>query len=464
MDASTESASSRHAKSDFELLVSYGRRNLWVILACVLAAIVAALLYIALAKPAYRATAVLIIQPQSSQPDTREAAPATPELVRSQLEVLKSQRVLDAAIRKLNLTRDAEFTEDVPAGARETARIAAAREALSDLLTVENDGRSYTISVTAKSVDPDKAARIANAVATAYIDAQREQKVRLIEATQGTLGRRLADLRSETFAAEQAAESYRQRVGLVPLSSVPEDSESYAASTPASREIIEMSKEHAALAARRAQARARFAAQQGALARGRGDSTSEVLSSSVISSLRTQEAELATRESELLARYRGDHPLVRPVQAELSQVRRSIAAETARIHRSVAADAAASDRALQSGSAFMDTLAAERSGDLAASTRLTQLQREARLKRQTYEEFAAQMQRASERASLQLPDVLLISPASAPIKATSPSRTMILLGAMVFGLIIGLLIGMVRSMMAGRTVVVDEQRISARPA
>ena len=454
MDATTTRRQKRE-RSDFELLQDYGRRNWRVVLACVVAAVGIAVLYLALSQPSYKATAVMIMQPQSTQGEDQQAAPATPELVRSQLEILKSQRVLSLAVDRLNLARDPAFTAEAPGGASIAVRKAAAREELAERLLVENDGRSYTITLTASAADPEKAARIANTVAQAYIEVQRQQKVRIVEAAEQGLSRRLADLRSQTIFAEQLAENYRQQSGLVPLSSVPEDSESYAAATPASREIIEMSREHASLAAQRAQALARSSAQRNSISRGRGDSTAEVLSSSVVSNLRVREAQLSQRRSELLARYEPAHPLVGPVEAELAQIRRQLGDEIQRIHSSVDSQARASQQAFRSGDAFMQQLAGERSSDLAASTRLNQLQRDAKIKRETYEEFAAQMQRAAERASLQLPDVLLVSPASPPIRDSAPNPALLLLVAAIIGLVIGLALGLLRSMLSNREVVVD---------
>lgn len=465
MDASVTSPSDeQHARSDIQLLVAYGRRNWWLVLACMVAAILLGLAYLVIAKPAYRATAVLLIQPQAPDSDDRQAAQATPELVRSQLEVVKSQRVLDRAVDKLGLANDSNFTSEVSPAARPAIRAAAARDELANRIEADNDGRSYTINLTAKASDPNKAANIANTVADAYINVQRDQKVKLVERTQQALGRRLSDLRDQTIAAEMAAESYRQQAHLYPLSSIPEDSESYAAATPASREIIEMSKEHASLASQRAQAQARYAAQQRAIANGRGQDTPEVLSSSVISDLRTREAQVAQRESELLARYRPDHPLVQPIEAELHSIRSDIAAEINRIHASVALQARSSAQAFQRGDAFMGSLEQARSRDLAASTRLTELQRDAKIKRATYEEYAAQMQRATERAGLQLPDVLLISPASPPLRSTGPKPPLVLLIAAFLGLLVGLALGLVRSMTADRRVRVAETETVTRRA
>jgi uncharacterized protein involved in exopolysaccharide biosynthesis len=436
----------RDLQSDRQLLTTFIRRNWWVVLGCTLVAVLLAWLYLQSRAENYKAVAVLIIQPQNTQGDTREALPATPELVRSQLEVLRSQRVLDEAVRQLKLDREPDFVGDAAA----PLRPAAAREELRDRLQVENDGRSYIITLGATDEAPDQAAALANTVASIYVAAQRQQKVQAVDATRSALSRRLAALRNDTIAAEQAAENYRQRAGLVPLSSIPEDSESYAAATPASREIIEMSRERAALAARDAEASARYQAQRQAISRGRGDSTGEVLSSSVISSLRTQEAELARRESELLARYEPNHPLVRPVRAQLAEVRRSISQEVSRIHASVASSAGASSQAMRRGDQVMNQLEGERSRDLAASTRLSQLQRDARLKRNTYEEFATQMQRAGERAGLQLPDVALVSAATPPVRASGTPAAMVFLVAAAAGFLLGGLLAALRSYLQTR--------------
>ena len=464
MDAAvTEVSEQRRDRSDVQLLLAYGRRNWWLVLACVIVALLLGAAFLAVKKPAYHSTAVLLIQPQApdSSNGTPTAAPATPELVRSQLEILKSQQVLDTVVGKLQLAKDPAFTKEVSSNASAPMRAAAARDELSKRIDVDNDGRSYTINLTAQAADPNKAAAIANTTANSYIDVQRDQKVKLLERTQQALDRRLSDLRDQTFAAELTAENYRQRAHLYPLSSVPEDSESYAAATPASREIIEMSKEHASLASQRAQAQARYAAQQRAIASGRGSDTPEVLSSSVISDLRTREAQVAQRESELLARYRPDHPLVQPVQAELRAIRSNIAAEINRIHLSVATQARSSAQAYQQGDAFMSSLEQRRSRDLAASTRLTELQREAKIKRATYEDYAAQAQRATQRVELQLPDVMLISPASPPLKAAGPKPALVLLIAALAGLIVGLALGLVRSMLADRRVRVTDKRVRA---
>jgi succinoglycan biosynthesis transport protein ExoP len=464
MDALTdEVATARASPSDLEMLAAFGRRNWWLVAACGALGLLGGLVYVALAPRSYEASAVLIIQPRSSDPSSQQSPPATPELVRSQVEVLQSRSVLDPAVRQLALYHDPEF--DGAAGAPPTARrIAAAEQALSDRLTVDNDGRSYAINLTVRSHDPEKAARIANAIASLYVEQERAQKINQIESTQRSLGTRLADLREQTLASENAAESFRRASGLVPLSSIPEDSESYSAATPASREIIELAKENADLAGKAAEGRARLMSQQRAIASGHGDSTVEVLASPVIANLRQQEADVAKQKAELLAKYRPDHPLIRPIEDKLAQIRSEISAETARVHSSVASNAGASTEAFGTADRYMDALTSRRSGELSASTRLSQLQDDAKLKRKVYEEFAAQMQRATEQASVQLPDVNLASPASAPIRPSAPKKGPVLLVAVAAGLLLGILLGLARSLIARPGTLVEVRRTRASAA
>src|SRR5690349_15471919 len=141
MDGLTEGgAVLRQPPSDLDILASYGRRNWWVVAACVLLCLLLGIAYLAMARKSYDASAVVIIQPQNSDPNAQQV-PATPELVRSQVEVLQSRRVLDAVVTGLKLYRDPEF--DGSAGYAPTPfHIAAAEQALSDRLKVDNDGRS----------------------------------------------------------------------------------------------------------------------------------------------------------------------------------------------------------------------------------------------------------------------------------------------------------------------------------
>lgn len=437
--------------SDMTYLRAFARRNWWVFAICLVAALLGAAAWLTIKKPRYEATTVLLLQPQATGPEQAGGAPtASQELVRSQFALIESEQVLGAVVGKLGLDRDPDFTREAPSGAAKPQREAAARAELKDRLRIDNDGRSFTINLTATARDPVLAARIANAAATAYVEAQRQQKVQVLQSTRGALAKQLDSLRQATLTAEQSAEALRRRLGLLPLSSLPEDGESYENSTPSSREIVELARARASLEVESASARGKLSAQQAAIRSGRGDATAEVVASPVVAQLRTNEATLAQRLAELQAKYSNDHPLVVPVRAQLAQTRRLIAAETARIHSSVASQASAGTIALRNSDVRLQTLQAQRDRDLSASVQLRQLTRDAQLRRDTYEQFAAQMQRATERASLQLPDVLIISNATPPLRRSEQGTMIVLLAFVLAGLIAATAISLWRSLRARR--------------
>lgn len=451
MDALTDMDEKRlRYREDRSLLADFARRNWWVFVLCLGLAAVAAGIFIATSRPRYEATAVLLIQPQGTGVDSSDTAVATPELVRSQVSIIQSQRVLAAVVDKLGLEADPAFTGDAPVDAAPRELEAAARDELAQRLAVDNDGRSYTIDLAVTAEDPARAAEIANTTAATFIELQKDQKVGLIESTQAALGQRLTDLRARAIDAEDQAEAFRRQSGLLPLSSLPEDAESYTNATPSSREIIELTRERAGLSADRATAMGKLRAQEAAIRRGRGASTAEVLASPVITQLKIEQSQLERQESELLAKYTSDHPLVVPVQAELRQLRATIADEIGRIHASIRSSAEASNDAVGMSNSEMNALEGKRSRDLAASIRLRQLQRDAQLRRDNYERYASQMQQTTERAGLQLPDVVLISAATPPLRDEGQPPALIMLLALAAGFFVAAPIALWRSMQAGR--------------
>lgn len=441
------------APTDGEYLRAFARRNRWVFVICSVLALVAALAFLMLKPPKYEATAAMLLQPQATSGDANAVAtPATPELVRSQFAIIQSQQVLDTVVRKLKLDHDRAFTRGAPSGATPQQNAAAARDKLAKELKVDNDGRSYTIYLSARADSAARAALITNTLAATYIDAERQQKVHVLQSTRAALGAQLSDLRARTIQAEAAAEQFRQQTDLLPLSSLPEDGESYQNSTPASREIVEMARAAAALTVDDASAQGKYAAQQRAIRRGRGAATAEVLASPVVTQLREQEAQFAQQESDLLTKYTPNHPRVRPVHAQLVAVRGAIAEEIGRIHASVRSRAEASSIARDKAKAMMGELEGRRNHDLAASVKLRQLTREAQLSRDTYEQFATQMQRATERAALQLPDVLLVSSATPPLRPSGLPRPILILLFLLGGLLVAVPISLYRSLRPGARV------------
>jgi succinoglycan biosynthesis transport protein ExoP len=86
---------------------------------------------------------------------------------------------------------------------------------LADRLTVGRIGMSFLIEIGASAHSPEKSAQIANAVATAYIDDQKEVKHEVNQAASGWLQDRLQQLSEQSAAAEQAVVEFKRTNNIV---------------------------------------------------------------------------------------------------------------------------------------------------------------------------------------------------------------------------------------------------------
>jgi len=84
-------------------------------------------------------------------------------------------------------------------------------------LDVTSKGRSRVITVAFTSINATLAAKVPNAVADAYIANQLLAKTSATAQATKWLDERVAELREQVLAADEAVESYRRRAGIVPI-------------------------------------------------------------------------------------------------------------------------------------------------------------------------------------------------------------------------------------------------------
>ena len=142
-----------------------------LIIGSMLVAIAAAVVYLFFASPSYVARSELLIEPlkiQGGGDSGGQAIPVDQGQVESQVEVLRSKKVADDVIRRLNLTSDPEFVPAKISGdAAERFRVAS--EEFGSRLSVRRIGQSYVVEVSFRASNPENAAQIVNAVDDAYL-------------------------------------------------------------------------------------------------------------------------------------------------------------------------------------------------------------------------------------------------------------------------------------------------------
>ena len=327
----------------------------WRLIALVTALAVAiGVAYIAASPKLYTAQADMIIDTKRVTWSQAEMASENRTVedasVESEIETTKSEQVAKTVVRQLKLAEDPEF---VGSGSGLKSRILSlfrfggrpeteptkdelmrrALATLKDNLRVIRLGRSYIEQITYTSPDRDKAARIANAFADAYIEDQIQAKFEATRRASVWLEQRIGELR------KQASDAYREVQDFKSQNNIIIGVDGKLASE------VELDQLGVALAKARAdtsQAKARLDRIERVLEQRTDKETlnipdpvvTDALSNPVITKLRQQFLDDQNKESEWSARYGADHQAARNLRAEMAALQRAIWDEISRIAES----------------------------------------------------------------------------------------------------------------------------------
>lgn len=218
----------------FQDISRFLRRHFAIIASCCVVSLAIALFLIYSAQHRYTARAQILIDPNTTHllrdPQAGPDRSLDTAQVEGQVAVLRSESLAYTVIGKLKLTDDPEFQgppttfmQEVIATvktllgfgeriANESAQDSRQRTALDVFfggLDVRRVGTSYAIDIFYTSVDPDKAARIANEVASAYIDDQLKAMSRAAQQGSAWLETRLNQLRAQLNVSARQLESFK---------------------------------------------------------------------------------------------------------------------------------------------------------------------------------------------------------------------------------------------------------------
>ena len=213
---------------DFGKICSVLWRGRATILFTTVVALALAALFVVVAPHEFTATTQILIDPSdlravgdgTTQPT--QMSDAALMQVESQVNVLTSDAVLRRVVASQALDRDPEFARGpsflsvlmgrgaIPGG----ATLAALNE-LKRRVNVSRDERTFVVQVSVTSRSPEKAVRIANAIAEAYLAEQTQVRADAARQVSQSLGARLADLKDRVREADQKVEAYKARNNLL---------------------------------------------------------------------------------------------------------------------------------------------------------------------------------------------------------------------------------------------------------
>ncbi|MCE4225040.1 AAA family ATPase [Methylobacterium sp. C25] len=302
-------------------------------------------------QPTFSAEVSLLVEARKVQifnnASVYDEAPLDGSGIETQIGIIRSDKNLAAVIDKLHLLDVPEFTKppesafarlrnfvaalfatdekegkDAVAPSSD-ALMAQAIEALKARLEVWRVGGSYVVAVRFRASDPLRAANVANGIASAYIDGQRDIRSAGTLAASTWMQERLAELHLQSLAADQAVIDFKSKNKIVTAQG----------HLLNDQELGALNAEVAAARERSTEARARLDRINAVIKANQVDprsaaTVSDVANSPGMAKLRSEFIELSARIADWSARYGAKHQAVENLQRKLQVINSAIASET----------------------------------------------------------------------------------------------------------------------------------------
>jgi polysaccharide biosynthesis transport protein len=464
-DFASSPSSSRSNEADLSQILLTVWRHKFLILGIMTVITALSHIYIGRLTPRYTAEATLLLDTRSANvgidPVVSDLRPDA-NVIRSEVDVLRSRWLAHRVVQDLDLARDPEFNpalrppepgltqrlgtigwlpqplRDRLAGAHDGGQVKTSPPQASSVtplstvinillskLAVLNDGRSYTVTLYYESENPEKAARIVNAFADLYLAGQREGKYQAAERGAEWLEEKIGELRERVRRTENAALEYRNQHSLLDLGG----------GTLLDNRLADLTKELAEAKNQRIRAETRLgevrrlvaAAKRGSFTPGTigGPELQEL--ERLLAATRQAKAQLA----ELGTTFGEKHPRMIEARAQVDELETQLELEINRIVAGLAGEASIAFAQEYEFAAELEQLEEQNLRAHRDALELHSLASEAAASRSLLDTFLANLDRTAVQLDLVQPDARILSRAEAPTWPSYPQRRILLALAVV---------------------------------
>jgi capsular exopolysaccharide synthesis family protein len=447
-------------------------RGKYLILGCWLLFIVPTILILQQTTRLYTATAEILVEgPEASDMLSGQSANMmyrfNDAIMPTEVSVVSSLMLAERVVNRLELYNDPEFNPalrepsalagffqwlnpmrwlislsqqsppstgaELSAEEKQQRQRGAVVQAFQSRLLAEYKRRSFIITVSFTSENKEKAARIANAVAEAYVMDRLEASFDNARRVTGWLGERLTSLRKDVSEAESAVEEYRATYGL--------RRKSDNGSTINEQQLSELNSRLVVTRSELAQKQARMDQVRNLLqSQGSLEAMADVLQSPLIQRMREQQTTIQREMSEALKTYGDRHPRIVGYRADLAELNGRINDEMRKISDSISNEVAVASAGVRTLERELGALRAQNNVAGGAEIRLRELERQAETSRQLYETFLSRFKRDAEQDSVKRANARVISEAQAPGGSSYPRPAQTLSVISVLALALGVVI------------------------
>ncbi|GGI25229.1 GumC family protein [Bradyrhizobium guangdongense] len=388
------------------------RKRGWIIVPTVLA-LVASVAVVNLITPRYKSEARILIDGRenvflrpSSDRSTEERQALDPEAVTSQVQLVLSRDLAREIIKKNKLAELPEF-DPVLQGVSPLKSLAAlvgigrdpfsmtpeerVLDAYYDRLQAYAVDKSRVIVVEFQSQDPELAARVANSIADGYLVLQQAARQDQARNASQWLAGEIDNLRKKVSEAEAKVEDFRSKSSLFVGTNN---------TTLSNQQMGEVNTQLNNARALKADAESKARLIREMLQSGKPIEASEVVNSELMRRLSEQRVTLRAQLAEQSSTLLGNHPRIKELKAQLSDLDGQIRDEAAKISRSLENDARIAGGRVDGLTASLEQLKKQATSTNGQDVQLRALEREAKAQRDLLETYLAKYREANTRETI----------------------------------------------------------------
>ncbi|WP_370988252.1 polysaccharide biosynthesis tyrosine autokinase [Bradyrhizobium sp. DN5] len=426
--------------------------------AIVSACVILALLYLFTAAPLFTSTASMVIDTRKVQLFQQSSVlgdlAVDSATVETQVEILKSENISLAVIRDLHLIDDPEFTgsgggllgtvigavSGLFSDGRAPSEFEQTRQALERFeknRTIKRLGLTYVMEIGFTSKDPAKAAKIANAIADAYIVDSLEAKYQATRRASVWLQDRIKELRTQASAAQKAVVDFKTANNIVDTGG----------RLMNEQQLAEVNSQLVMAHAATAEAKARLDRMNDILKQDIPDANvADALKNDTIVKLRAQYVDMASKESIWAMKYGADHLAAVNLRRQMAEIKKNITDELKRIQESYKSDYDIAVTREESIKSSLANVVSESQLTNQAQVQLRELESNAQSYQAMYDNFLQRYMESVQQQSFPITEARVISAATTPLRKSYPKTLIILAGALFGGFLLSFGAAMAREL------------------
>jgi len=436
-------------------------------------ALVMGMVYIFVAPTKYTAQADFItdtykiqsfkLQSLEQQPAAATAAAVDPLAVDTQVQILKSSGIAQAVLNDQHLIGDPEFTGErgslFPPLIKMISRFFLTPRSPSTLdlnktaldifkknLTIAREPGTYFLEIYYTSVDANRAATIANAVADAYVNSFLDAKYEAAQHAAIWLQKRSDELREQAVNAERAAVEYRTKNNIVDTGGAEKKLVNQQQLSEFTTALIQAQAQTAEARARLDRANNIIVAQSPTDRNIDPATVSDSLHNDVITKLRNEYLALAEKKSEWAKRYGHGHLAVINLEEQMKDISDSIENELRRIVETYKSEYEISKSREDSARKSLSEIVLQSNATSEAQVTLHTLDSNAQTYRNIYENLMQRYTESIHEQTFPLSEARLITRATVPTKHSQPNVPLVVAISAVGGLMLAFWVSIFRDM------------------